>query len=61
MIMMIELNTLTFIKYFISAFTCCFGVFLTGTIILNKNIKKIKKFDILTLISVFYTLQVSHL
>ena len=50
MIMMIELNTLTFIKYFISAFTCCFGVFLTGTIILNKNIKKIKKFDILTLI-----------
>ena len=48
--MMTDFDILTLLKYFISAFTCCLGVFLTGTIILYKDIKKIRWYQYLILI-----------
>ena len=48
--MMMTCNVIDFIKNFLSAFICCFGSFLIGTIIYRKSIKELKLWHYLLMI-----------
>ena len=48
-------DLLTWIEYFIGAFACCFGMFLTGKILLERSFKEIKwySYPILLVLTIF--------
>lgn len=48
--MMMKFDILTWINYFVGALMCCFGLFMTGTIISYNNIKKLKWWHYLLII-----------